>query len=202
MKSYLFVVTFPMKHFLFFRIPAFFVTALFLCSCSINLTQGFADSDLQTDEKFSFFGEIPLIYGGDSLSLDESLLKAYTAAASAKAFPREHCRGAATVQASVTENSEKSAWSLGATFIPFWPILPVDETLSYKLTARIFCDGALVRFVQLTESVRIEATLYGIMRSDLINKASREMHQKLVQRLAFELNYGQGNLPTLAYQEH
>lgn len=71
--------------------------------------------------------------------------------------------------------------------IPFWPILPVDETLSFTLRARIFCNGTLVKHVEFSEQEQIKATVYGRMRSDLINNAAKEMHRKLIQRLRFEL---------------
>ena len=122
------------------------------------------------------------------------LLRAYTAAADSEAFPREHCRGVAAVQAQVQQNAPASAWGLGATIIPFWPALPVDETWTYTLSARIFCDGTLVKRVEFTEESRVQAFWYGMMRSDLLNEASSEMHKKLVQRLSFELRNRQADL--------
>lgn len=171
-----------------------FAHMLFICSmallagCSINLTQGDLEGIPQTSEKYSFFGNIPFVYGGDTLELDQNLLKAYTAAASAEAFPRESCRGSATVQASVVNNSKGSAWALGATIIPFWPVQPVDESWTYKLDARIFCNGTLVKHVEFSEEGAIKASLYGKLRSDLVNQMSGELHRKIVQRLSFELS--------------
>lgn len=161
--------------------------ALTVSGCSVNLTRGNLDNVPKTTEKFSFFGSIPLVLGDQSVELSQDLLKAYTAAASAEAFPRERCRGNAAVQASVQRNDSGSAWYLGA-MIPFWPVMPVDETWTYKLTARIFCDGTLVKHVEFTEQEQVKATLYGRLRSDLVNSASDEMHRKLVQRLAYELS--------------
>lgn len=161
--------------------------ALAISGCSVNLTRGNLDNVPKTTEKFSFFGSIPLVLGDQSVELSQDLLKAYTAAASAEAFPRERCRGNAAVQASVQRNDSGSAWYLGA-MIPFWPVMPVDETWTYKLTARIFCDGTLVKHVEFTEQEQVKATLYGRLRSDLVNSASDEMHRKLVQRLAYELS--------------
>jgi hypothetical protein len=42
--------------------------------------------------------------------------------------------------------------------------------------------------VEFIEQQDVNAILYGRLRTDLVNKASDEMHRKLVQRLAFELN--------------
>ena len=183
---------------IFFRLCG--ITALtFLVGCSTDLTKANLENIPLTKEKFSFFGNIPFIYGGDTLHLDDNLLRAYTAAASAEAFPRERCRGDAVVRAQVQKNEPRSAWTLGAVIIPFWPILPVNETLTYSLDARIFCNGTLVKHVEFTEQERIKATVYGRMRSDILNEASEKMHRKLVQRLAFELDYGQGQLPTTAF---
>jgi len=159
-----------------------------LWGCSTNLTKGDLENVPLTTEKYSFFGNIPFIYGGDSLELDQDLLKAYTAAASAEAFPREHCRGDAAIQANVLQNEPASAWTLGAVIIPFWPIFPVNETITYQLDARIFCNGTLVKHVEFMEQERVHAVLYGRLRSDLLNKTSNEMHRKLVQRLAYELS--------------
>lgn len=168
-------------------------TAIVIAGCSMQLTQSDLENIPQTTERYSFFGNIPFIFGGDTLELDHSLLRAYTAAASAEAFPRERCRGDATIQAFIQQNKTGSAWSLGAILIPVWPILPVDETWTYTLTARIFCDGALVSHIEFQEEDVVKAILWGRLRADLATKASRQMHRKLVQRLAFEL---ENNRPT------
>ena len=158
-----------------------------LSGCSMNLTQGDLEGIPLTDEKYSFFGSIPFIYGNDTLELSEDLLRAYTKAASTDDFPRESCRGDAKIVATVKQNEPNSAWNIGI-LIPIWPILPVDESWTYAFTGRIFCNGTLVRHVEFIEQQDINVTFYGRFRTDLVNKASNEMHRKLVQRLAFELN--------------
>ena len=158
-----------------------------LSGCSMKLTQGDLEGVPLTDETYSFFGNIPFVYRGDSLALSQDLLRAYTKAADETDFPRESCRGDATIKATVKQNEPKSAWNIGL-LIPFWPILPVNETWTYALSARVFCNGTLVRHVEFIEQQDVKAILYGRMRTDLVNKASNEMHRKLVQRLAFELN--------------
>ena len=163
------------------------VFASFLSGCSMQLTQGNLEGLPLTDENYSFFGNIPFIYGGDSLELSQYLLRAYTKAASEQNFPRETCRGEATLKATVVQNEPPSAWNLGI-LIPFWPILPVNESWTYTLSARIFCNGTLARHVEFIEQQDVKATFYGWFRTDLVNKSSKEMHRKLVQRLTFELN--------------
>ena len=163
------------------------VFSAFLTGCSMKLTQGDLEGIPLTDEKFSFFGNIPFIYGGDSLELSQDLLRAYTKSVSEIDFPRESCRGDATIKAMVKQNEPNSTWLIGV-LIPLWPILPVNESWTYKLSARIFCNGTLVRHVEFIEQQDINAILYGRLRADLVNKASNEMHRKLVQRLTFELN--------------
>jgi len=177
------------KAFIFFkRYWTFTAVALLGClaGCSVNLQQANLENITLTQEKFSFFGNIPFIYGGDTLELNHNLLRAYTAAASPESYPRESCRGNAEITATILQESPRSLWTLGA-IIPFWPILPVDETLNFSLKARIFCNGTLVKHVEFTEQEHIQATLYGRLRSDLINNAASEMHRKLVQRLSYEL---------------
>lgn len=156
-------------------------------ACSVNLSRGDLENVPLTSEKFSFFGRIPLVYGGDTLYLDDDLLKAYTAAANEKDYPRETCRGEASILASVKQNGEPTAWSAFLTVIPFWPVMPVDETWNYSMTVRIFCSGTLVSKVEFFEEEEVKAYFYGRLRSGLVNTASAEMHRKLVQRLAFEL---------------
>jgi len=158
-----------------------------LAGCSVNLQQANLEGVPLTKEKFSFFGNIPFVYGGDSLELSQNLLRAYTAAVSPSSYPRESCRGNAVITATVQQESPKSIWNLGAAFIPFWPILPINESLNFNLKARIFCNGTLVKNIEFTEQERIQATIYGRLRSDLINEAASEMHRKLVQRLGYEL---------------
>lgn len=170
------------------------VAVPFFAGCSVDLTHSDLEGVPLTTEKFSFFGSIPVVVNGDSVEMSQDLLRAYTAAADAEAFPREHCRGVAAVQAQVQQNAPASAWGLGATIIPFWPALPVDETWTYTLSARIFCDGTLVKRVEFTEESRVQAFWYGMLRSDLLNAASSEMHKKLVQRLSFELRNRQADL--------
>lgn len=159
-----------------------------LAGCSVNLTRGDLEGIPQTTEKYSFFGNIPFIYGGDTLELDQNLLRAYTVAASAEAYPRESCRGDATVQASVEKKDKGSAWTLGAVIIPFWPIMPVNETWTYSVDARVFCNGILVKHVEFSEEGSVKASFYGRLRSDLLNDMSDELHRKIVQRLTFELS--------------
>ena len=163
------------------------VFSAFFTGCSMKLTQGDLEGIPLTDEKFSFFGNIPFLYGKDSLELSQDLLRAYTKAASETDFPRESCRGEATIKATVKQNESNSAWLVGV-LIPLWPILPVNESWTYALSARVFCNGTLVRHVEFVEQQDISAILYGRLRTDLVNKASNEMHRKLVQRLTFELN--------------
>ncbi|MCQ2091341.1 MAG: hypothetical protein MJY85_01545 [Fibrobacter sp.] len=158
-----------------------------LAGCSVNLTRGNLDGVPLTEEKYSFFGNIPMVYNGDTLQLSQNLLRAYTAAASPAIYPREHCRGTATINASVKQNSKGSALAIGAAFISLWPILPVNETWTYQLNVGVYCDGTLVKHIEFTEEDQVRATLYGKFRSDLLNKASEEMHRKLVQRLSYEL---------------
>lgn len=169
------------------RILSVLALPMVFIGCSVNLLQGDLENVPLTEEKYSFFGKMPLIYGGDSLEISQDLLKAYTAAASPETYPRNSCRGSASIVAEVTQESPRSSWTLGAVIVPFWPILPVDETLNFALTARIFCNGELVRRIEFSEEERIQATVYGRLRSDLINKAAQRMHRKLVERLRFEL---------------
>ena len=163
------------------------VFAGFFSGCSMNLTQGNLDGLPLTDEKYSFFGNIAFIYANETLELSQDLLRAYTNAASATDFPRESCRGDASIKATVKQNEPPSAWNLGA-LIPFWPILPVNESWTYAFSGRIFCNGTLVRHVEFIEQQDIKAIFYGRLRTDLVNKASETMHRKLVERLTFELN--------------
>ena len=168
------------------------VLSALLSGCSMQLTQGDLEGIPLTEEKFSFWGNIPFLYGNDSLELSHDLLRAYTKTASETDFPRESCRGEASIKAIVKQNEPNSAWLVGV-LIPLWPILPVNESWTYELSARVFCNGALVRHVEFIEQQDINAILYGRLRTDLVNNASKEMHRKLVQRLAFELN---ANRPT------
>lgn len=160
---------------------------IILAGCSVNLSKANLEGIPLTTEKYSFFGNIPMTLGNDTIQLSQDLLRAYTAAASPEIYSREKCRGVAAIKANIVKNQKKSAAIIGAAFIPFWPIMPVDETWSYNLNASIYCNGTLVKHVEFTEEDRIKAVLYGRLRSGMVNKASKEMHRKLVQRLTYEL---------------
>lgn len=158
-----------------------------MASCSKNLTKADLEGIPLTTEKYSFFGNIPLVLGADTLQLSQDLLRAYTAAADPKIYPREQCRGTATIKANIENLSQGSAMALGIAIFPLWPLLPVDEKMTYQLTTRIYCNGTLVKHIEFTEEDRVKATIYGRFRSDLVNKASKQMHRKLIQRMTYEL---------------
>ena len=178
------------------RHTLFFLTAA-LCGafwgCSVQLTRGdLAEGTAQPadqKEQALLFQKIPLILGTDTLWLEQDLLATYNKAATQNAYPKPECRGTAQILANVQQNEQTGAESLPLVIFPFWPIQPVDETWTYKLEAKIECNGAVVKQVEFTEEETIQATVYGMLRSDLLNRASIEMHRKLSHRLAFELDY-------------
>ena len=163
------------------------LTICVLAGCSVNL----AKYDLQEYPRtIPFFEPITLEYAGKTIYLDTTLQSAYTSAIDTVTYPMENCRGVAHIRAEVTQDAEPSGWGVGATVIPFWPMLPVSETWHYHMDARIFCNGALTFKAELQESEHVEAFWYGKMRADLVNAASQEMHRKLIERLKFETSLG------------
>ena len=170
-------------------------SALLASACSVNLVQGDAvrettanQAKVQNDPSV-LFSHIPLILGNDTLWLAQDLLDAYENAVPQEIYPSSKCTGSANIQAQVAQNAEASPWSIPLFVIPFWPVMPVDETWTYTLRLQIHCDGTLVKQVEYKEEETLRAELYGKLRSDLLNSASKDMHRKLVQRLAFELDY-------------
>jgi len=170
-------------------------SALLVSACSVNLVQGdqgngtFNAPNHTHADSAPLFDKISLILGSDTLWLSEGLRREYDHAANQDFYPREKCNGSASVLAQVAQNAEATPWSIPLFVIPFWPIMPVDETWTYTLKVQIHCDGVLVKQAEYKEEETVKADLYGKLRSDLLNEASRDMHRKLVQRLAFELNY-------------
>ena len=172
--------------------------AFLLCNafwgCSVQLTRGDMENkespgtNAQSVETF-LFRNIPLIVGTDTLWLEQDLLFAYNSAVTQNVYPQPQCQGTAQILANVRQNGQTGAESIPLVIFPFWPIQPVDETWTYKLDAQIRCEDAVVKQVEFTEEETIQATLYGKLRSDLLNQASVEMHRKLAHRLAFELDY-------------
>jgi hypothetical protein len=170
-------------------------TLAFLAGCSVNLTK----YDLQEYPKtIPFFEPITITLGERTLYLDTNLQRAYSLAVDTLSYPMESCRGVAHINATVSPDTPASSWNIGATVIPFWPILPVSETWNYHMEARIFCHGSLTFKAEFSESEHVEAFWYGRMRSDLINKSSQEMHRKLIERLKFETQLGRSTDLNLA----
>lgn len=170
-------------------------SALLVSACSVDLVQGdqgngafYAPNHTHADSA-PLFDKIPLILESDTLWLSEGLRQGYDRTANQDVYPREKCNGSASIRAQVVQNAEATPWSIPLFVIPFWPITPVDETWTYTLKVQIHCDGVLVKQAEYKEEETVKADLYGKLRSDLLNEASRDMHRKLVQRLAFELNY-------------
>ena len=171
------------------------LTGCFMAGCSTNLTK----YDLQEYPKtIPFFEPITLTFGEKTLYLDANLQRAYSLAIDTLSYPMESCRGVAHINATVSPDAAPSSWSIGATVIPFWPVLPVNETWNYHMEARIFCHGSLTFKAEFNESEHVEAFWYGRMRADLVNKSSQEMHRKLIERLKFETQLGRSTDLNLA----
>ena len=165
-------------------------SALSIGACSVNLIQGDKIADTEpTQTGKPLFKKISFSLGNDTLWLSQELLEAYNRAAPNDLYPRDKCDGSANIQAQVMQNAPANPWSIPLLVIPIWPITPIDETWIYLLKVQISCDGVLVKQAEYREEETIRAQWYGKLRSDLLNNASRDMHRKLVQRLAFELNY-------------
>lgn len=177
------------------RLTAFKSTfILVLCSllfvaCSIDLTK--IQKMNEKSHGKGFFTSIPLYFNGDTLSLDSNALVAYSKAIDTGHYPKEQCQGYAEIYATAsptdTTDHGKSAWFVGAAFIPLWPALPVNEIWSFKFNAAIYCNGNIVHKVSITEHEQVEAFFYGIFRVDLVNDAASTMHQKLIHRLQEDL---------------
>ena len=167
------------------------VLAISLWGCSVRLTKGepMEKTGTPANEGVPLFQRIPLILGTDTLWLEQDLITAYNSATNQKSFPQPQCQGSAQILATVRQNAQAGAEGIPLVIFPLWPFQPIDETWTYRLTAQISCDGAIVKQVEFTEDETIRATWYGKMRSDLLNAASAEMHRKLSHRLAFELDY-------------
>ncbi len=164
--------------------------AILASACSVNLVQGDnAIKEKSSSEQKSLFNKISLTLGNDTLWLAQELLDAYNQAVPQEVYPSDRCTGFANIQAQVTQNAATSPWSIPLFVIPFWPVMPIDETWTYTLQAQILCDGVVAKQAEYKEEETIKAEFYGKLRSDLLNNASRDMHRKLVQRFAFELNY-------------
>lgn len=165
-------------------------SALSIGACSVNLIQGDKIADTEpTQTGKPLFKKISFSLGNDTLWLSQELLEAYNRAAPNDLYPRDKCDGSANIQAQVMQNAPANPWSIPLLVILIWPITPIDETWIYLLKVQISCDGVLVKQAEYREEETIRAQWYGKLRSDLLNNASRDMHRKLVQRLAFELNY-------------
>ena len=164
--------------------------AILASACSVNLVQGDnAIKEKSSSEQKSLFNKISLTLGNDTLWLAQGLLDEYNQAIPQEVYPSDRCTGSANIQAQVAQNAEASPWSIPLFVIPFWPVMPVDETWTYTLQVQILCDGVVAKQAEYREEETIRAEFYGKLRSDLLNNASRDMHRKLVQRFAFELNY-------------
>ena len=164
-----------------------FVCTLILGACSINLTT-LGKTASETSSEFPLFREINLYYAGQRIPLPDNTLQAYSAALDSSAYPADKCQATADILVTIEKPKRKSgsAWYIGSLIVPFWPAQPVNEDWIYKLSAKIYCEQSLIHNFEFTESAHIQAFWYGALRSDLVNKASQEMHRKFMDRLKFE----------------
>ncbi|MCF0214889.1 MAG: hypothetical protein HUK21_00245 [Fibrobacteraceae bacterium] len=159
-----------------------FVLLVLFEGCSINLTKGIQNAS----SDFIFFKEFSINYGGKTLVPPKELVQEYSAIINPEQYHPDKCYGKASIYIDVQEKTT-SAWYLGLVILPIWPILPVNEVLVYNMDAQIYCNNQVVHHLQLKEEEHIQATFYGPLRSDLVNKASSLMHQKLIRRMEYEL---------------
>lgn len=168
---------------------ALFLGMLFLQACSINLTTLESAGAEPSDTKL-IFKEINLYYAGQRLPLPNSMLQVYSSVFDTSAYPTSKCYATANILATVEKPKQAngSSWYIGAVIIPFWPAQPVNEDWTYKLSAKVYCDGTIIHNFEFTESAHIQAFWFGALRSDLVNRASSEMHSKFIERLKFEIS--------------
>jgi len=156
-------------------------------ACSLNLAKIDSMEHLPKVGSDSFFKSVTLLYAGETIALDSSVVAAYSSAIDSTLYSK-NCSGEAKIYANVTPtDSSKSAWVVGAAFIPLWPALPVNEIWNFELKASIACDGFTARKIDIVEHEQVEAFFYGVYRVDLINDAASAMHKKLIRRLQEDL---------------
>lgn len=156
-------------------------------ACSLNLAKIDSTEHLPKVGSNSFFKSVTLLYAGETIALDSSVVAAYSGAIDSTLYSK-NCSGEAKIYANVTPaDSSKSAWVVGAAFIPLWPALPVNEIWNFELKASITCDGFTARKIDIVEHEQVEAFFYGVYRVDLVNDAASAMHKKLIRRLQEDL---------------
>lgn len=157
---------------------------ILLASCSMDLTRL---NQIDYPKVIPFFEPIHILFNGESHPLDVQLQRAYTAAVDTVSYPMESCRGNVDIEARVLPDSVNAAWYTPLTIFPLWPAMPINETWNYHMTVRIFCNGSLTYKAEFDEFEKVKAFWYGKLRADLVNEASEAMHQRLLERLRYEL---------------
>lgn len=163
------------------------LSALVLCGCSINLAKPSGIENSNSTQGPSFFTDFSILFNGNKILPSQELEQEYNSAIDLAKYPKEQCSGKIQIDVAIQQGQESSPWAIPLAFIPIWPLQPVDETWSYFFSSEFICNKTIVKKINFTESQKIRATFYGKLRSDLVNEASREMHSKLIHRLAFEL---------------
>lgn len=172
---------------------AFFLLALCMCAlsaCSIDLTKiNTLEENLHNSNAKELIKSFKIFYGNDTLYASANLKKAFANVFDSSYFETS-CYSDIQVLATVT-NTDTSGWNpwyIGATIIPFWPFLPIEEEWTFKLSMDIFCNNIPVHQFEFIENEHVEGFLYGALRSGLANQAVSNMYQKLIERIKFELN--------------
>lgn len=172
---------------------AFFLLALCmgaLSACSIDLTKiNTLEENQHNSNAEEFIKNFKIFYGNDTLYASTNLKKAFANALDSS-YIEASCFSDIQIQAAVTgtDTSGWNPWYIGATIIPFWPFLPIEEEWTFKMSMSIFCNNILVHQFEFIENEHVEGFLYGALRTDLANQATSNMYQKLIERIKFELN--------------
>ncbi len=170
-----------MKRFIFISI------ALLCFGCAPN----FSGADIHYKENYSsplYIKSFSLKVNNQTLLPSSKMISAYSTSLS-KANLDSECKVDVSIQETI-HSEKKSLWYLGtALMIPFWPAQPMKGFLRLQSSFEIVCNQNLIQRLDFFEEEDFDFFWYGPFRSYEIENRLEWLHEKMIKRLEFALQY-------------
>jgi hypothetical protein len=165
-----------------------FISIALVC---IGCAPDFSGADIHYKEKHSsslYIRSFSLKVNNQSLSASPKMISAYSTSLS-KANLHPECKVDVSIQETI-HTEKKSLWYLGtALMIPFWPAQPMKGFIRLQSSFEIFCNQNLIQRLDFFEEEDFDFFWYGAFRSYEIENRLEWLHEKMIKRFEFALQY-------------
>lgn len=165
-----------------------YIALAFLC---VGCAPNFSGAHIHYQEPLSSppsFNSFSLKVNDQLVPPSPEIIKAYSTSLN-QANLNQECKVDVSIEEFINQKKQ-SLWYLGAILmIPFWPAMPVEVSLHMQSSITITCQGIIVQRLDFIEEDDFDFFWYGPFRSLEIETKSDWLHEKMIKRLEFALQY-------------